>query len=728
MKKIVLLILCLTLCFSTFVFIGEDSLLASTSLDADVPASIIRVKLSVGDVSEISFTINGIYSINSVQLPAGTYRVRNENNILSLINNDGVILYTNSSSLMLHENLNPDPSAFNLVTLRAGGVNRNYLGSMKFWLNGSYIEVINHVYLEKYLYGVVAYEMSDSFPLEALKAQTVAARCYAVKRLEGVRGARQDIGDTSSDQVYKGFNPSLANVRQAVDATAGQVLLYGNSIISTYYAASNGGQTDRTENVWSSALPYFKIREDPYDLANPASLQKIVYFPLGSQADKDEVNIDPTQRYTQDDLDIRLLDFFRTQATQKLNSENASLPVGSQYDTNSSTIIVKAIVDMKAIQTSALPYCRHHAASTDSAPHDASNCPSIDFTGVIMTILLKVKQQNAEEAAGYKLVDYTWNFQFTISDYLKTSQYPQWQVFTPSNGLRIYAVESGNDPNGVASYKLINRRFGHGIGLSQRGAQQRAKDPNPEISQYQNILAFYYVNTVLADSGLTEPPILPIPTPTPTPRPSEMPPLTVIFRDWDGTLIKTETVLYAGSATAPAAPERTGYTFAGWDRPLDNIQTDLTITALYEPIRLKAIPASTLKIDQNQFLSSGVAAGMTVGDLLGQLDDPDSLIQIYTPENIQVTDPALPLSTGMQVRLVFNGEITDQKTIIILGDINSDGSVSALDLLQLKKYLLGQITLQPANGEAAKVTGNDTISALDLLKLKKNLLGQITIP
>ena len=68
------------------------------------------------------------------------------------------------------------------------------------------------------------------------------------------------------------------------------------------------------------------------------------------------------------------------------------------------------------------------------------------------------------------------------------------------------------------------------------------------------------------------------------------------------------------------------------------------------------------------------------------------------------------------------------RSIIILGDINSDGSVSALDLLQLKKYLLGQITLQPANGEAAKVTGNDTISALDLLKLKKNLLGQITIP
>jgi SpoIID/LytB domain protein len=65
------------------------------------------------------------------------------------------------------------------------------------------VDVINHLYLEKYLYGVVPYEMSNSFPAGALKAQAVAARGYSVARLENARLLTYDISDTSSDQVYK---------------------------------------------------------------------------------------------------------------------------------------------------------------------------------------------------------------------------------------------------------------------------------------------------------------------------------------------------------------------------------------------------------------------------------------------------------------------------------------------------------------------------------------------
>lgn len=754
MKKFAPLFLCLMLCFLTIAFISNDHLLALTSPASDAASSIIRVKLSVGDLSEISVKLSGTYSIENRSLPAGDYLIRNQNNVLSIIDSTGSTRHTSPTSLMITENLNPDVNACNLITLRAGGYNRNYQGSMKFWIDGVNVDVVNHIYLEKYLYGVVAYEMSNYFPLEALKAQSVAARCFAIKRLEGARSGIYDIGDTSGDQVYKGYNPDYANVIRAVDETAGKVLLYNDSIITTYYTASNGGQTDRTENVWSAAMPYLKIRQDPFDLANPSSLQKTVYFPLGSLEDKFEDLPSPDTgsmplteeelaalaaarqdiRYTQDDLDSRLAGFLLDRAAAMLNGKNAGLPEGQQYQTDPETIKIKAVLEMTPIQTSTGPYCRHHADSTDDPPHDASNCPSIDFTGVQMSVILKVTQADAGKTSGYNRIDLAWDFEFVIASYLKSTQYPQWQVFSPTSGLRIFAVETGTDPNGIASFKLINRRYGHGIGLSQRGAQQRAWDANPQVNQYQNILAFYYPNTVLADAGLTDPltpaPTLtptPTPTPAPTPTPDEKTTLTVFFKDWDGLLLKTDTVNADGTATAPAAPERTGYTFIGWDMALTNIKTDLTITALYEANSLKVIPSSTLKFEQNQYLTSVVAAGMTVDDMLNQLETPSSLVQIFTPDNIRVTDTALLISTGMQVRLVLNGEITDQKTIIIQGDVTGDGCVSALDLLQLKKHLLGQITLQPANGEAAKVTGNAAISALDLLKLKKILLGQITI-
>ena len=73
--------------------------------------------------------------------------------------------------------------------------------------------------MKNIVYGVVAYEMSNSWPPEALKAQAVAARCYAYKRLEDSRNGISDIGDTSGDQVYKGTLKVNENIINAVKGT-----------------------------------------------------------------------------------------------------------------------------------------------------------------------------------------------------------------------------------------------------------------------------------------------------------------------------------------------------------------------------------------------------------------------------------------------------------------------------------------------------------------------------
>ena len=84
--------------------------------------------------------------------------------------------------------------------------NYYYLGDMEVRLQGSSIELINHLHLETYLYGVVPYEVSNSWPIEAQKAQAVAARTYAARRMNGK--SHYDIADTTNDQVYRGYNSS----------------------------------------------------------------------------------------------------------------------------------------------------------------------------------------------------------------------------------------------------------------------------------------------------------------------------------------------------------------------------------------------------------------------------------------------------------------------------------------------------------------------------------------
>ena len=133
-----------------------------------------------------------------------------------------------------------------------------------FAKNGSYINVINHVDMETYLIGVVPYEIGENYNINALKAQEVCARSYSYDRLSGSTSITSyDIGDTSSDQVYRGYNSSYTNCIQAVMETAGQVLTYNGSVISTLYSASNGGMTSSNYYRWgSSRLPYFQVKID----------------------------------------------------------------------------------------------------------------------------------------------------------------------------------------------------------------------------------------------------------------------------------------------------------------------------------------------------------------------------------------------------------------------------------------------------------------------------------
>lgn len=130
---------------------------------------------------------------------------------------------------------------------------------------GGNINVINVVDLDDYVKGVLPYEMSPVWPLEALKAQAVCARTYALLPSKHYSSYRFDVCSTIDCQVYQGTNLSSALTDQAVEETAGVVAMYGGKYAETYYCSANGGASEASENVWSNPLPYLVGKEDPYE-------------------------------------------------------------------------------------------------------------------------------------------------------------------------------------------------------------------------------------------------------------------------------------------------------------------------------------------------------------------------------------------------------------------------------------------------------------------------------
>ncbi len=120
------------------------------------------------------------------------------------------------------------------------------------------ITAVNYVDLEQYLYSVVGAEMPASWSSEALKAQAVAARSYALYHRQNDANSVFDVGDTTSWQVYGGLAKEAPSTRAAVDATKGQVLTYRGQIINAVFHSCAGGYTENVEDVWSSPLPYLR--------------------------------------------------------------------------------------------------------------------------------------------------------------------------------------------------------------------------------------------------------------------------------------------------------------------------------------------------------------------------------------------------------------------------------------------------------------------------------------
>lgn len=144
---------------------------------------------------------------------------------------------------------------------------RPYRGRIEVDVVDGRLRAVNVVGLESYLYGVVPSEMPSTWAPEALKAQAVAARSYALATRR-IGAPFDEYADTRS-QVYRGIDQETPAATAAVDATKGRVLLYGGAVATTYFSSTSGGRTESSQDWLGTALPYLVSVPDPYDDISP---------------------------------------------------------------------------------------------------------------------------------------------------------------------------------------------------------------------------------------------------------------------------------------------------------------------------------------------------------------------------------------------------------------------------------------------------------------------------
>lgn len=410
----------------------ETATLVEEKTTAD---GMIRVWLSSFRAnSTYNLTISGTYTLNGKTLSSGS-AVKVE------FSGGTVYVTANGTRTAMGSSVTLGRSSGGVKISQSLVPSNVYPGDMRFFYSGGTAYVVCYLYIEDYVSGVLPYEMDNSFPLEALKAQAVAARTYAI-RAKSSSGV-YDVTDTTTHQVFRGVDSSKARCIQAVNETWGIVLKYNGSYVNAYYSASNGGQTEGSQNAWGgSALAYLQIKDDPFDLANTQSVKKS-YKLFATSAVGSSVSA-----YT----------MIRNALAGKLGGS------ASNYTINEVTDVL--LHTPKNASPSKL-----YSKMQVTVRYNGSNTATVDipiFSTVKSTLGLGINGTNNE----------------------------------------MFTVEKESD-----GFRIISRRYGHGVGMSQRGAQQMANDGY----NYAQILGFYYTGVQRVRMNFTAN----WPTVSPTPVPEE---------------------------------------------------------------------------------------------------------------------------------------------------------------------------------------------------------------
>lgn len=312
---------------------------------------------------------------------------------------------------------------------------------------------INDIDLESYLYGVVPKEMPASWGAEALKAQAICARTYALGSLGKYSDMDYDLAPTTASQVYGGFDAEQSSTNQAVDATKGEQLYYGADRVQCFYHANNGGYCSASEDVFVTPLPYFKSKPDPYSLRETTPWQvKISSEKLKDMLAKSGVDIGEIRR-------IELSSINPSKRVEKIKVVGTN----GEHEIKGSTFrfafgLRSAYFELGSAQSAEVPAPRvFYIGSKGMGELNLDKASCIGAGG------------SSSLLQGKKAISSSGTVEFKSNKTLKTS---------------------ADTASGIS---VIGYGYGHGLGLSQWGAKAMAEDG----LSYADILSFYYEGAVL---------------------------------------------------------------------------------------------------------------------------------------------------------------------------------------------------------------------------------------
>lgn len=427
----------------------------------------VRVLISQRNHSESTVRIYGNYAVHDaagnalfIAQDEAAYTVKAENSAVSLYSAFGTLLYSGASvSFKEFESSHANNCVkVDSVSMGNSDTDRTYRGDLNIYYfdkTGSYskrwagLYLVNNVYMEDYIQGVVAAEMgkenkqnqAKGWPVEAQKAQAVAARTFAMNKTGS--SLVFDVYDTSKSQAYFGITDWC---KAAVQATAGNILYYEGKVLRVHYTGTNGGDTEVTANYWGEGekgCGKESVREDVYDLM-VSGKDYVEYAEI-------PVNYNASNKYV------------------KSLVANVLIPnlTASGYAVSSAAYQSLSI----SVPKCTIASCTHHNRSSMTADQVCNHFCSVDI--VFYGVTINGTQQIGTVSTNVGEKDFYVDRPLEFFDTGKLKYY--WLKENVTNGV-------------VTSYTIRHARNASGTGLSQYGAKYRALEGH----KYDAILDFYF--------------------------------------------------------------------------------------------------------------------------------------------------------------------------------------------------------------------------------------------